>query len=87
MKVYKLRHIPTGLFYQPSKGNGNLSLKGKIYQNRPPWEYGGSLRLIVRSVYKSKIDDIICKYFGIEPGEYSDTYHKTKESDWEIIEL
>ncbi|WP_396180268.1 hypothetical protein [Flavobacterium sp.] len=29
MKPYKLKHIPTGLYYQP--GRNNLSEKGKIY--------------------------------------------------------
>lgn len=34
MKTFKLRHIPSGLFYQPHKhGGSNLSKKGKIYQN------------------------------------------------------
>lgn len=34
IKPYKLKHIPTGLYYQPHKHRGsNLSKKGKIYQN------------------------------------------------------
>lgn len=32
-KVYKLRHKPTGLFYQP--GKCNLSEKGKVYTKAP----------------------------------------------------
>jgi hypothetical protein len=35
MEPYKLRHIPSGLFYQPHKHLGsNLSKKGKIYQTK-----------------------------------------------------
>lgn len=31
--MYKLKHIPTGLYYQPHKhGGSNLSKRGKIYQ-------------------------------------------------------
>lgn len=31
--MYKLKHIPTGLYYQPHKHSGsNLSKRGKIYQ-------------------------------------------------------
>lgn len=31
--IYKLKHVPTGLYYQPHKHRGsNLSKKGKIYQ-------------------------------------------------------
>jgi len=33
MKPYKLKHVPTGLYYQPHKHRGShLSKKGKIYQ-------------------------------------------------------
>ena len=33
MKPYKLKHVPTGLYYQPHKHRGsNLSKRGKIYQ-------------------------------------------------------
>ena len=31
MKAYRLKHIPTGLYYQPSKGGNNLSKRGKVY--------------------------------------------------------
>lgn len=38
MEIYKLKHKPTGLYYQPVRGRWrgqktNLSKKGKIYQN------------------------------------------------------
>lgn len=37
MEIYKLKHKPTGLYYQPVRGSywqkTNLSKKGKIYQN------------------------------------------------------
>lgn len=39
MVAYKLRHIETGLFYQPLRGhvngaNSNLSKAGKIYESK-----------------------------------------------------
>ena len=35
MKPYKMKHIPTGLYYQPIKHRGsNLFKKGKIYQTK-----------------------------------------------------
>lgn len=35
MKPYKLKHIPTGLYYQPHKHRGsNISVRGKIYQTK-----------------------------------------------------
>ena len=31
--MYKVKHIPTGLYYQPHKHRGsNLSKRGKVYQ-------------------------------------------------------
>ena len=31
--MYKLKHVPTGLYYQPHKHRGsNLSKRGKVYQ-------------------------------------------------------
>jgi len=31
--MYKLKHVPTGLYYQPHKhGGSNLSKRGKVYQ-------------------------------------------------------
>ena len=31
--IYKLKHVPTGLYYQPHRHRGsNLSKRGKIYQ-------------------------------------------------------
>lgn len=33
MKPYKVKHVPTGLYYQPHKHRGShLSKSGKIYQ-------------------------------------------------------
>lgn len=35
MKPYRLKHIPTGLYYQPHKhGGSHLSKTGKIYQTK-----------------------------------------------------
>lgn len=30
-KPYRIKHIKTGLYYQPSKSGNNLSTKGKVY--------------------------------------------------------
>lgn len=35
MKFYRVKHIPTGLYYQPVQSNCHLSLKGKVYQRTP----------------------------------------------------
>ena len=48
--IYKLKHIPTGLYYQPHKHRGsNLSKRGKVYQTAT---HGLSSSFRERDIYK-----------------------------------
>lgn len=91
MKLYKLKHLPTGLFFTPSKSAGNLSLTGKIYDNlSPKRSWIETIRIQIPYCSKlSKKNKIICDYFEIEhsPDRRIDEYFKTNPRDWEIIEL
>lgn len=91
MKLYKLRHNPTGLFYTPSKGSGNLSKNGKIYIGRKPdIKYGLVCTVKICSAKKKPtgVHKIICDYFNLKWNNgYVNEYVKTNQSDWEIIEL
>jgi hypothetical protein len=51
-KIYKLRHKPTGLFYQP--GERNLSEKGKVYTKKPNKRWPGGFIFLPKDsrVYK-----------------------------------
>lgn len=31
MKPYRVKHVPSGLYYQPTKDGNNLSKTGKVY--------------------------------------------------------
>lgn len=31
MKPYRIKHVPTGLYYKPANGGDNLSKTGKVY--------------------------------------------------------
>ena len=87
MKLYKLKHIPTGLFYTPSRGSGNLSVKGKIYINKKPsLDWCKTIR-IQRWSSNSKLFKILSNYFDLSEDGYSDKYFKTNPNDWEIIEV
>jgi len=90
-KLYKLKHSPTGLFFTPSKGSGNLSKTGKIYINRvPDLKWVETIRV---KFYNDKIDkrtEMIIDHFQIDTNQSkycTDMYVKTRPSDWEIIEL
>lgn len=82
--VYKVRHKPTGLFYQPVKGRwtgskSNLSKRGKLYETKqyPKRLYTGGVQ----------VSDNLAKEFKItlENKRYGN-YLRTKEEDWEVVE-
>ena len=38
MELYRIKHIPTGLYVTPNKrGDGNLSKKGEVYKTPHRW--------------------------------------------------
>ena len=75
MKIYKVKHIPTGLFYKPSKypSKSNLSKTGKVYHTKPSLQYW--LSFSHGLAYNHPTKDY--------PG-YKTT--ATRLEDWEIIE-
>lgn len=88
-KLYKLKHIPTGLYFTPSRGHGNLSPKGKIYVNTiPRKEWGKLIRIKFYSENCSKYQKLI-DYFNIKTdGKWTiNEYFDTNLNDWEVIEL
>lgn len=69
---YRIRHIPTGLFYQPVKGRwqgekSNFGENGKVYARKPS----------VKDVNTNgvRISDTLCKKYNLQ--------HMTEESRWE----
>ncbi len=91
MKLYKMKHLPTGLYYTPSKGRGNLSKKGKIYVGiKPRYEWCKQLRIVLWSLRNSdsKMNQTIRNYFNItDTSPYINKYFQTQESDWLIEEI
>jgi hypothetical protein len=95
MKVYKILHKPTGLYFTPSRGYGNFSKTGKIYTKPPRIEWAGTtVRIIIFFQGKklNKKDQKIVDYFKIIPDEklkmlWLDKYYTVPITDWEIIKL
>ena len=89
MKLYKLKHLPTGLFYTPSKGSGNLSAKGKIYVGIvPQLKWCEHVRIRLNPESKSKKNHLLIDHFKLDTQKYRiDSYFKTNPSAWEIIEI
>lgn len=79
MKVYRIKHKPTGYFYQPVKGRfigerTHIGPSGKVYIFRKP-RFEDMSRIMF-------ISESICKKFGIE---WNDDF-EFNEDDFEIIE-
>ncbi|MDD5649007.1 MAG: hypothetical protein PHF86_01075 [Candidatus Nanoarchaeia archaeon] len=97
MKVYKIKHKPTGLFFVPSRGgNGNLSTGGKIYSKFPSLNWiGDSIRIVIRKWEGEKLskkEKLIVEHFKIDQSDKKDPYWIDRHfgvpiEDWEIIEL
>lgn len=82
IKVYKVLHKPTGLFYKPVKGyDSNLGLSGKVYSKRPSIPGRINIHLRGGTFKPGTVSDIIEKHFKTRYGSAV-----TPESDWEIIE-
>lgn len=67
--VYKLKHIPTGLFYAPNGTYRTVSKLGKVYSNRKP----------ARQTHITIPYDIREDY----DSQYHNAY--TKLTDWVVI--
>ena len=90
MEIYRLKHLPTGLYYTPSRGSGNLSPKGKLYAGaKPQIGWTSTIRIQIRSFRKEPTGHhkIIVEYFGIKwtpPSRNIDINVSTHPSHWEI---
>jgi hypothetical protein len=87
MRVWKIRHKPTGLFFKPS-GNGhqweksNLGKQGKLYERSKPTLKKVRGRISVSRTLVEKLGLVV------EPkkAEWHTNYLITKEDDWEVVE-
>jgi len=71
MTFFKLRHIPTGLFFKPSKygSRSNLSDKGKTYNAKPSLGYLGKTY-----------------HYPVDVGYPSYISREVIPSEWEVVE-
>lgn len=88
MRPYKMKHVPTGLYFQPHKHRGShLSKSGKIYQTKSngieTGNYGHkTFRIACQKdsrVHKLTKDIIAWRESGYS---YGQLYAETEFSDW-----
>ena len=80
--VYKLKHVPTGMYYQPVKGRfrhdkTNLSVRGKIYstQSFPKLK---NIHINITESQSKKIE-------GFKQNMWKEFIIETKPEDWKVI--
>ena len=85
MKVYRYKHLPTGLFYQPIKGlhgtKSNLGVDGKIY----PRKYD---QFKTKDDLYVAVSGALIKKFDLTPSDrrgHHQRYILTKQSDWKLV--
>jgi hypothetical protein len=93
--MYRLKHIPTGLFYKPVGGTqSNLSKLGKVYSReanaKASYGHAKSIRVYVKE--GSKLHRDICDKLKFEKAYNYNNWNKnmfcdTPISDWIIEEL
>ncbi len=84
--MFRIKHIPTGLYFQPHKHRGNhLSKIGKIYATMGFAKAGGCSQITLRK--NGTIHKLVKPILG--DGEevswsYGNVRYPTIETDWEI---
>lgn len=86
--AYRLKHIPTGLFYAPVKHLiGNFTKNGKLYSRKP--EIGSGIYCTIYNFATKKVSkqkQILLNYFKLGEG-YINTRVFALAEEWEIIEI
>lgn len=92
MKFFKIRHVPSGLFYKPSKHRSkkNLSKNGKTYATRAHAKSAlTNIGNWYRAPTKLKIKDVSeLSWSHPHRTEFNRGYREepTNETEWEIVE-
>lgn len=76
MEFYRLKHVPTGLYYQPGTSYSNLSKRGKVYTSGNNalnyYSYDDYLRCYV--IKNSEAGKIMLKLGYEFPSSYATTF-------------
>lgn len=92
MKPYKMKHIPTGLYFQPHQHRGShLSKKGKIYQTKSNGIHSGNYGRKTFTVWCEKNSQIhkltIEKLDWEESSQWNQLKAETNFNDWVVEEI
>lgn len=91
MDIFRIKHIPTGLYYKPAGTTGNLSATGKLYSRKQPKPTYITVRFhtsrgILRKEHKLMVDAFNIDTSKLKKGKWFSFRDRiqTEESDWEF---
>jgi hypothetical protein len=89
MKPYRIKHIPTGLYYQPVKSGNSLGERGKVYlTNASPLSMNGDgypifLQLRKDSLAYKKVANLV----DWKDYDYKSVTYRANKAEFVIEEL
>lgn len=84
--TYRLKHIPTGLYYSPVRKNGNLTKIGKVYVRKP--NIGTGIYCTIRVYRSTKGVQTLINHFKIDTSlGYTNKRYFVPANEWEVIQL
>ncbi len=90
-KLYRLRHIPSGMFFNPMRPLGNISLGGKVYDKLPSPRWGRTIELRFKNKAHYSPEQLLTleTVFGTQwtPERGFSVQVRTQPTDWEIVEF
>lgn len=91
MNIFRIKHVPTGLYYGPANTTGNLGKVGKIYHRKQPYPTYITIRFKSSRGVISKENQRLVDYFNLDVSKikkgqwFSFREHiKTDDSQWEF---
>jgi hypothetical protein len=81
--MYKIKHLPTGLFYQPLRsGNCTLSYTGNIYPRKPNVS---RCDVSFSGVTLPRVAKKVAEQYGLDPEELKGKTLKHDPSEWQVV--
>ena len=87
MKPYRIKHKPTGLYYQPTVNGNNLSKKGKVYLTNNSVLKGTDTFIFISLNERGKLYKEYGKYFPTLKPYYLDMACRVPKTEFEKEEL
>lgn len=87
MTPYRIKHKPTGLYYQPTVNGNNLSKKGKVYLTKNNVLNGTDTFIFISLNERGRLYKEYEKYFPTLKPDHLYMTGRVSKSEFEIEEL